>query len=241
MARAMRPKPEAVVGRDILFEDDTLRVSRQGDASARNVILCFTGLRQRLGAIGGPEEFVGSTRLAEFDAVFVTDKTRSWFNAFPVERLLEVLRPVVEGKTVHTLGNSMGGFGAIWISRHLPVKTVLAFAAQYSVHPEVVPGEDRWLAARAGIREWRVRSLEGHFVEGTDYVTVNGEVDRMHWSKFPRGAGRTHLLIPAAGHDAADYLKSVGALRSLVAEVFAGGGVAAWREGRADVVDAPGP
>lgn len=240
MVRDTRREPkEAVVGRDILFEDDHLRVSRQGDASAHNVILCFTGMRQRLGAVGGPEEFVGSTQLADFDAVFVTDKSKSWFNAFPVERLLEVLRPVVENRTTYALGNSMGGFGAIWISKYLPVKAVLAFAPQFSVHPDVVPEERRWSLPRAAIRQWRTRSLDGHFVPDTEYVTVNGEVDAIHWSKFPTGAGRTHLLIEGAGHDAADHLKRAGSLRSLVSEVFAGQGISAWREGKQGVADAP--
>jgi hypothetical protein len=228
-----------VIGREILFEDRRLRVSRQGHACGRNVILCFTGLGQRLGATGGPEEFVGSTQLADFDAVFVTDKTKSWFNAFPVERLLDILGPVVVDKTIYSLGSSMGGFGAIWITRYLPVKAVLAFGPQFSVHPEVVPDEKRWPVARAGITQWRVRSLEGHFMPHTEYVTLSGIEDELQWSRFPIGPGLTHLLVESAGHNAAEHLKAAGSLRSLVSEVFAGQGIAAWRADQAGVVDAP--
>ena len=240
MARDKRMNPkEATVGRDVLFEDDDLRVSRQGDADAPNVVLCFTGVRQRLGAIGGPEEFVGSTQMSGFDAIFVTDKAKSWFNAFPAERLLEILRPVVEGKTIYALGNSMGGFGAIWISKHLPVKAVVAFAPQFSVHPDVVPEELRWSAPRAKIKLWRTLSLENHFMPQTDYVTINGELDKLHWSRFPTGSNLHHLLIPDSGHNAAGHLKRAGTLRDLIAATFSGKGLVEWRAANPIVVDAP--
>jgi len=165
----LRPPP--IAGVDLLHEDETLRVSRSGDPDARVVTLCFTGLLQRMGAIG-PEEFLGSALLEGASAIFVTDKTRSWFNSVTAERVIELLAPHVAGKRINTLGNSMGGFGAIWITRYLPVSVALAFAPQYSMHPDIVPDETRWPVARAAISAWRYPSLEGHFVPQTDYVAI---------------------------------------------------------------------
>lgn len=209
-----------LIGTELLHEDDTLRVSRSGDPDADTVILCFTGLQQRMGGIG-PEEFVASAQLDGASAIFVTDKTRSWFNELEAERVVELLAPHIAGRRIHTLGNSMGGFGAIWITRYLPVSTSLAFAPQFSVHPEIVPDETRWPAARAAISNWRYPSLEDHFVSRTRYVTISGKAgDNVQWTRLPTLPNARHYIVADADHGVAAMLKQHGLLREVIAAAF---------------------
>lgn len=70
--------------------DGDLRVTRLGDPAAPGVFICFTGIRQAMGGIGA-EEFVGSTAVPGFSALFVSDLGRTWYNGFPPERLASIL------------------------------------------------------------------------------------------------------------------------------------------------------
>lgn len=205
----------------VAFEDDALRVTVSGDPQQPGVFLCFTGVG---GGVGGVqmEEFVGSTRLPGYFAVYITDKKRSWYN-WDVAPVLDILRPYVEGKSVVTIGNSMGGFGAIWMAGALGnVHTCMAFAAQYSVHPEIMPEEQRWLNYREAITDWRMPSLMNSFEPTTRFWTFNGGRDAEHWSKFPLGENRSHFLTRDAGHDVARTLKEAGVLSDVIERCIEG-------------------
>ncbi len=220
--RAWRPNPIASRELTRILDTPDLAISSIRDLASANLFISFTSMRHGLGGIK-IEEFVGSTDLPDFAAIFVTDKNSSWYNNFSAEELTRHLRPLVEGKRIVTLGHSMGGFGAIWITRYLPVSDAIAFCPQFSVHPEIVPEERRWAAPRAAIREWRVLSLEGHFNSETRYVTVNGDgPDEMHWSRFERGPHCRHLVLGGGAHETAQQLKEAGVLNPFIAAVANG-------------------
>lgn len=216
------PPPSLIVGAEPIHEDEKLRISRSGDPDAQTVTLCFTGLVQQMGGIG-PEEFLASTRSGNAATIFVTDKTRSWFNALDAEHVVDLLAPHVAGQRINTLGNSMGGFGAIWITRYLPVSTALAFAPQFSMHPDIAPDETRWPVARANISSWRYPSLDGHFMPGTRYVTISGATgDQVQWRLLPALSNARHYILGDADHSVAAALKRRGVLRDVIAAAFAG-------------------
>lgn len=204
-----------------VFSSPLLRVTALGDPALPNIFICFTGVSQAMGGIGA-EEFVGSTRMPDFSALFVSDLNRSWFNAFPPELLTDAIAERVAGRRIVTVGNSMGGFGAIWMTRFLPVSTAIAFAPQFSVHPDIVPQETRWQEFRAQIREWRSPSLVEHFVPGTRYITLNGSDDHMHWSRFVPGDNAEHILIDKSGHEPARALKRHNILSDVIASATHG-------------------
>lgn len=205
-----------------LFCDDDLRITRLGDTSAAGVFICFTGVKQALGGIGS-EEFVGSTAVPGHSAIFVHDLQRSWYNRFSREKLIEILLPAVAGKRVTTIGNSMGGFGAILISSIIPVQTVIAFAPQFSVHPEIVPYEKRWREFTSEISHFRYASLAEAFANGANIYTINGDADEMHWLQFPQRSNCEHVLLDESGHEPAQVIKSAGILSSLIRECMRGG------------------
>lgn len=207
---------------DVVHADNDLRVTSAGDPSAPGLFICFTGIRQAMGGIGA-EEFVGSTAMPGYSALFVSDLERSWYNGFEPERLAAILRPRAEGKRVVTIGNSMGGFGAIWATTLLDVDVAIAFAPQFSVHPEIVPGEERWKEFTSRIEHFRHPSLEKAFAGNARIYTINGDDDEEHWSQFPQGSNRQHVVIAGSGHDPALSVKKSGALSDLLATCIRGG------------------
>ena len=204
-----------------VFSDDLVRVTALGDLNCPNIFLCFTGVKQGMGGIGA-EEFVGSTRMPDFCALFVSDLKRSWFNSFPESHLVEAIGDIVEGKRIVTVGNSMGGYGAIWATKPFPVETAIAFAPQFSVHPDVVSEETRWEEWRRDISIWRHRSLETYFNDETKYFTFNGDDDALHWSHFPTKPNTEHFLLPNSGHAPAAMLKDAGVLTATIESCVAG-------------------
>lgn len=204
-----RPEPKKI------FSNKYLRVTSLGNPDAGRLFICFTGIKQKMGGIGS-EEFVGATALPGSSALFVHDLTRSWYNAFDPDLLRDVLMPRMAGKVVVTIGNSMGGFGAILATRLFPVATAIAFAPQFSVHPHIVPHETRWREYTRKIREYRHRSLAEAFTSSTRIYTINGDADARHWERFPRAANCEHLLVDNTGHDPAMAVKKAGVLSTLI-------------------------
>lgn len=213
--RGGRPEPIGK-GLEPVLETPLLRVTAMGDSTAPGVFVCFTGVAQAMGGIGA-EEFVGSTRLPGFSALFVSDLTRSWFNAFDPAVLVDAISDRVRDKRIVTLGNSMGGYGAVWAGAHLPVETAIAFAPQYSVHPAIVPEEARWMDYRRNIATWRHKSLDELFRPQTQYITINGSDDELHWRHFRSGGNAEHILLEASGHEPAAKLKDAGILSETIA------------------------
>ncbi len=205
----------------LLHADDDLRITSTGNPAAPNLLLCFTGVRQKMGGIGA-EEFVGTAMRGGFSGIFVSDLRRSWFNGFAPERLQTILQDRTEGRRIVTLGNSMGGYGAIWATRHFRVDTAIAFAPQFSVHPDIVPGEARWMEFRRNILRYRHTSLADHFLPRTRYYTINGDADALHYQRFPIGENLEHVLLPGSGHEPARIVKEQRALNDAIAACIDG-------------------
>lgn len=194
-----------------------------GDPDAPCLFMCFTGIKQAMGGVG-TEEFVGSTSRPGWSAIFVSDLQRTWFNGFEPTLLQDILGQRASGRRVVTVGNSMGGFGAVWASSLFDVETAIAFAPQFSVNPAVVPEEKRWMEYRERIDRWRHESLAPFFNKKTRYYTINGDEDSMHWRRFPESANCEHVLIERSGHDPARTIKAHGSLSGLLDTCLAGGG-----------------
>ena len=219
--RGWKPDPIVTGTLTELYADNELTISAIGDLSSPNMFLSFTSLRHAMGGIQ-MEEFVGSTRLPGYCALFITDRNASWYNDFPPEQLFDALAPYVAGKRLVTIGHSMGGFGAIWAAKHLKVDVALAFCPQYSVDPAVLPDEHRWAKFRERIETIRASSLEGCFVPDTQFVTINGDgLDEMHWSRFPQAPNCNHILVRDCDHDTAKALKDAGVLSNVIEIVAA--------------------
>lgn len=203
---------------DMVFEDDLLRVAKWGDSEASDIIVCFSGIGKGLGfGREKPTEEMFKTLIGDRRLVlFVTDLTRSWYNAFSHERVLSCLEPIVGDRPIATIGNSMGGFGAVWMSGYLRAHTTIAFGAQYSVKPSVVPDETHWREYVDAITEWRIDSLEGSFNPRTCYFMFSGSTDAYQSSHFPARSNIRNIVVDGAEHNVPQLLKDRGVLRDCI-------------------------
>jgi len=205
-----------------------------GDAAPPAAILCFTGIGHAIGGIDvQSEEFLRAS--ASATALFVVDKTRSWGNHIDWAALREAVAPHIAGRTLHTLGNSMGGFLAILATRFFEVDVAVAFAPQYSVHPEQMPDEHRWDDYVQGIRRWRWPSLDGAFQARTRYYVLAGVggADDAHLARFPVLPNLHKLWFrdPGFQHHVAQRLKQEGCLYEVIARCLQGQAPEALRDG----------
>lgn len=206
----------------LIFEDNVLRVVGEtlpGSRSGGGVVLSFTGIGHAMGGLDVQKpEFFGAGRGFD-EVVFVTDKTRSWGNRLDFGRLAALLDPIVAGRRLCTVGNSMGGFLAVVATRHLPVTRAVAFVPQFSVDPRVVPWEPRWRDYRDAIEYFAIPDLgEAFAVEPTYFVFSGGtNLDRRQARHFPVADNIHHLLFPEVDHGLAGWLKAEGRLADILA------------------------
>jgi hypothetical protein len=209
---------------EVLHEDEDVRVT-VGRAESDQLTLCFTGVGHAMGGVDvQAEEFRRASSAAT--AVYVIDKHRSWGNRIDFPALAQRIAPLAAGCTVHALGNSMGGFLAILMSRFMPLRSVVAIVPQFSVCKAVVPSENRWDRYVDQIREWRYESLQGCFSPATDYYILAGysAVEARQLDLFPSAANIHKIFFRGRRfeHNVAQELKAAGLLYPVIADCFSG-------------------
>lgn len=209
---------------ELLHEDEDVRVT-VSHAESDHLTLCFTGVGHAMGGVDvQAEEFLRASSGAT--AVFVIDKHRSWGNRLDLPALAQRLAPLAAGRTVQALGNSMGGFLAILMSRFMPLRSVVAIVPQFSVSKAVVPTENRWDRYVEQIREWRYESLQGCFMPATDYYILAGysTVEARQLDLFPSAANIHKIFFRGRRfeHNVAQELKAAGLLYPVIGDCFRG-------------------
>src|SRR3954471_1199664 len=143
--------------RSLVDTDDlTIAVS---EGNTGRAVVAFTGVGLRLGGIQTPEFQFSLSAASMINTVYhVIDKQRSWY-----ERVFESIVAVLTGElagfdSVATLGNSMGGFGAVLFAGLLPrCRSAMAFVPQFSLAPHIVgDNDDRWTEYTSRIDRWTV-------------------------------------------------------------------------------------
>lgn len=214
------------------YEDERLRVkylpASGEDGGKHGLVVAFSGVGLSLGGMQ-PDEFAGTASQAggRNHVLFVTDKLRSWFSAPGLmDQITAHVREAAEHvgvSTVSTIGNSMGAYGAVRLSREFPVATVVAFSPQYSMNPDIV-AETRWQEHRPAIDLSRHLPLKDCMAPPTRYNLVFGGLGRSeirHRDLFPVFPGVRLLTLPGAGHNVVQKIKEFGLLSSLVSAFFA--------------------
>ncbi len=172
-----------------------------------------------------PMEFIGTASGGGVNHVlFVSDTSRSWMNG---PGLAEMLSELVEGTRVNhgiteivALGNSMGGFAALVLANMVPVDTVIAFAPQFSMHPDLVPEEKRWSIFSSNITCWPIPDVGNLDQEVSDYYIFHGSnpLESRHWLRFPWNRRLNHFIFDGLGHDVAARIQK----RRLLPLIFNG-------------------
>lgn len=146
-----------------------------------------------------------------YNVLFVIDEDRSWFNNINVRSITKRIKT----EKVFCLGNSMGAYNACMFSTVYPVNSVLAFAVQYSVKPDIVPWEHRWDKHVKNIKHWKYNHID--FSNNTQYLIINGEEegDAKHLSMIPNKSNITKILHKG-NHSIGFQLKKSGNLYPII-------------------------
>lgn len=209
-----------------LIDDPTLEISWLKGRGDRMVV-SFTGI----GPKDQPDQRIEFPRLAaqqgENTVVFVTDRLRSWYNEpGMVERITETVLSLagrLGTREIVTLGNSMGGYGAVLFANRLGARHAISFVPQFTMDDRVLR-ESRWQDYKARIGSFAVSSLRDSMAPPTQFFVLHGGKgrDRKHYLRFPTGPHIEHYILPLKTHSAATLMHVSGELRPLVAALLAG-------------------
>jgi pimeloyl-ACP methyl ester carboxylesterase len=215
---------------EFLLDDATCRIVHEPGDNGRAVV-SFAGVGYALGGIQ-VEEFRKSLDGSSFDIYYVIDKERRWYNGCYDAVVATVNRSLGARRIAETvtLGNSMGGFGAMLFAGALErCRRAIAFSPQSSVSPAVVPFEDRWREWTQHIADWRVPDAVSQMRGGVTYALFFGAADprdQRHAERFASGVGETLLCrIDDGGHGVAAEIKRRGLLVPLLDALLDAGAI----------------
>ena len=147
---------------------------------------------------------------------------RSWGNSLDFNFIKDAIAPLVEGRKIYSIGNSMGAFNAIISTHYIPTDVCIAFVPQYSVDPSVVPWEKRWAEYTSEIKRFRFDRADEYMNSATNYfIFTGGEgADKRHAKLFPVMDNIFHCSFSGISHNVAQELKKIGVLDRVVQSCF---------------------
>jgi hypothetical protein len=224
--RLRGPRDAAPVAEDlreleVLLESDDLSI-RLLPGRGDTLIVAFTGVGQGVGAIQ-KEEFIGiGSQDGQNHVVFVSARRRSWFSLPDMQdRILEVIGGYAQSNDLRklvTIGNSMGGFGALLFAERLQASSAIAFVPQFTMHPEVLK-ESRWGKYRSQMQPAGLARLDEHLSGEVPAFAIFGGTetkDMRHMEALATCPNVQVWNITGAGHDVASVLKAEKVLEGAV-------------------------
>lgn len=184
------------------------------DNKVSKTLVSFTGIKHGFaGKDGWRQEFRALLKQSKFNVMFVSDREVSWYNTIDVDRIKSKLT----NQEVITVGNSMGAHNAIQFANDINVTKVIAFAPQYSVHPDIVPDETRWKSEIEKIKQWKYKHLM--FNDTTEYYIFSGndKMEMYHTDMIPNQQN-IHKFFIESDHAVAPKLKNKGILYPLITD-----------------------
>ena len=151
----------------------------------------------------------------KYNVIFIKDTSRSWFNNLD----LVTIKKNIKTKTNYCIGYSMGGFNAIMFSNFFPIKKVIAFSPQFSIHPSLSK-DKTYLNYAARIKKWKYKQLK--FNNKTKYLLIFGSSknEKYHASKIPNQKNIKIITIDGCDHATAPFLKKEKKLKKLISHFF---------------------
>tara|TARA_B100000780_G_scaffold187217_1_gene131524 strand:- start:294 stop:929 length:636 start_codon:yes stop_codon:yes gene_type:complete len=159
-------------------------------------------------------EFFSLTK--KYNILFVKDITRSWLNNVDTDLVKKTLK---NDSTDFAIGYSMGAFNAIIFSNLFPIKKVIAFSPQFSIHPKISM-DKTFLNYAAAIDIWKFKLLK--FSSKTKYILVFGDTyeENYHMNMIPKAKNIKIIQIKNCGHETAKAFKKNNELNNLINKFF---------------------
>ncbi|OUS19503.1 hypothetical protein A9Q95_14625 [Rhodobacterales bacterium 59_46_T64] len=196
-------------------------------ATARNLVVSF----DNLSAIRDPRRMPWEANFLlgqNWSILGIMGRINDWYRHEDVWDLFDVLRRekfFERFDHVAMYGASMGGYGALTFAPAAPGCTVLAFAPQSTLDPELVPFEKRYRYGR------KQGNWGGRYTDAADGVRAAKRAyilydpmeryDRMHVERLDE-PNVTTLKLPYLGHKIPLQLKRMGILKSLAVPALQG-------------------
>jgi hypothetical protein len=214
----------------MLYEDDEIEISYEPGNNA-TAIVSFSGIGMKMGGVQ-IEEFRKSLAGTENSVYYVKDKYRHWYNG-SFDRISDLINGDFSKRKIDrvlTLGNSMGGFGAIVFAKALQgCQAAIAFSAQSSVDPAIVPWDRRYRKFTDSVSQWVGLDAVKLLAPNVNYKLFYGDVspiDVRHARRLANAAcaNMSVYVLEGAGHGVAGFLKRHGILHPLVQALVGDGG-----------------
>ncbi len=211
----------------MLLDEHPLRIEA-ATGTMRRLMVSFTSVGQERDK-WPPKEFIGiASQQGKNHVMCITDISRCWMNADGMDQKIvtTISDYILDNGITHlmAMGVSMGAYNALILGRMMPVRRVIAFAPQYSVHPQVVPEEKRWWFFRKQITKWPHREMNRLPRDPAKVFIFHGDTpdERMHWEKFPQAENVKHYIFSGADHNFVRQLKSNDKLRKITVAAING-------------------
>ncbi|SDY37962.1 hypothetical protein SAMN05444004_101294 [Jannaschia faecimaris] len=213
---------------DTVLQDEELLL-RWLPGSARRMIVVFTGVQAGFG--GAPlDEFAASaSRRGENNVLFVTDRRATWYSApglwSKIVKLVRYLRRSEGIEEIVTLGNSMGGYGALLLPQDLRVKRAIAFSPQLTLARDLTD-DTRWPDIMKRYGKMPARNVGETFASTRTqyYLTAGGgcreDIDHLEFAPQDKRVHR--WILPRGRHNLAGSLKETGILYDLIGAIIRG-------------------
>ena len=158
-------------------------------------------------------EFFNLTK--KYNVMFVKDITRSWLNNIDISYIKSSLKK----ENNYAIGFSMGAFNAIIFSTLHPIKKVIAFSPQFSIHPKISK-DNTFLNFAANIKNCKYKKLK--FTNKTQYLLVFGDSqkEKYHMSMIPKQKNIKLMVLKNCDHNTALYLKKKKKLEETINKFF---------------------
>jgi hypothetical protein len=162
-------------------------------------------------------------RRRRVDAIHVISSTNRWYQYPEIPKVLEIVRGIAARyDRAITYGSSMGGYAAIRFGACAGASVALAISPQFSIDPEIVPFDIRWIADARTIDFSIEQRWNREFVKTAYIVFDPCNLDRRHTEMF---ASRTHIVpveVRNSGHPSTGFLAEIGLLQNLPVDIANG-------------------
>ncbi len=170
-----------------------------------------------------PWEFIGTASdEGRNHVLLVSERARTWMNSptLPEAIAAQVENLITAGDVdeVVALGNSMGGFMALVLPQYTQVDRVVAISPQFSMHPDIVPEDNRWSHWRKQMQVFRHNDIGEVDPDRREYFILHGSTknENFHWGRFPCDHKLHHYIVQGKGHSVVVAMKGAGIMKRVL-------------------------